>query len=155
MISFLKLKSLGVYFVSVAFLMGSWGCSYTPSYLQRGEKAQVSDRWKVRKIDPSRLSPDESAILEKMGSPQYIRFYRKLDPDRERVYAWVYTEPVGLVSFIDGKQVGYVVVDDDPSPFERASKKMAFLGRCGYRDRGWPGFALLFHCKEIGQRRTP
>ena len=131
MISFLKLKSLGVYFVSVAFLMGSWGCSYTPSYLQRGEKAQVSDRWKVRKIDPSRLSPDESAVLEKMGSPQYIRFYRKLDPDRERVYAWVYTEPVGLVSFIDGKQVGYVVVDDDPSPLNEHQKKWLFWGAVG------------------------
>ncbi|MGD0625656.1 MAG: hypothetical protein ABSB32_13155 [Thermodesulfobacteriota bacterium] len=117
-----------MYFVSVAFLMGSWGCSYKPSYLQRSESAQVSDRWKVRTIDPSRLSPDEAAALEKMGSPQYIRFYRKLDPDRERVYAWVYTEPVRLISFIDGKQVGYVVVDDDPSPLNEHQKKRLFWG---------------------------
>jgi len=143
MISFLKLKSLGVYFVSVAFLMGSWGCSYKPSYLQRSERAQVSDRWKVRKIDPSRLSPDESAVLEKMGSPQYIRFYRKLDPDRERVYAWVYTEPVGLISFIDGKQVGYVVVDDDPSPLNEHQKKRLFWGSVAIATVG--GLGLLYY----------
>lgn len=108
--------------------MASWGCSYKPSYLQRSEKAQVSNRWKVRKIDPSRLSPDESAVFEKMGSPQYVRFYRELDSDRERVYAWVYAEPVRLISFIDGKQVAYVVVDDDPSAWNEYQKKWFFWG---------------------------
>ena len=126
MISFLKFKSFGVYFVLVAFLMASGGCSYKPSYLQRGEKAQVSERWRVRKIDPSKLSSDESAVLEKMGPPQYIRFYRKLDALRMPVYSWVYTEPVRLISFIDGKQVGYVVVDDDPSSLNEHQKKVFF-----------------------------
>lgn len=144
MLSLLKLKSLGVYLVSVAFLMGSWGCSYKPSYLQRGERAQVSDRWRVRKIDPSRLSPDESAVLEKMGSPQYIRFYRKLDPDRARVYAWVYTEPVRFISFIDGKQVGYVVVDDDPSPWNEHQKKWLFWGSVVTATVGGLGLLYFF-----------
>ncbi len=143
MLSFLKLKSLGVYFLSAAFLMGSWGCSYKPSYLQRGETAQASERWKVRKIDASKLSPDESAVLEKMGSPQYIRFYRKLDPDRERVYAWVYTEPIGLISFMDGKQVGYVVVDDDPSPWNEHQKKWLFWGSVTAATVG--GLILLYY----------
>jgi hypothetical protein len=143
MISFLNLKSFGVYFVSAAFLMASWGCSYKPSYLQRGEGAQASERWKVRKIDPSRLSPDESAVLEKMGSPQYIRFYRKLDLDRERVYAWVYTEPVRLISFIDGKQVGYVVVDDDPSALNEHQKNVFFWSSVAAATVG--GLALLYY----------
>ena len=142
MISFLNLKSFGVYFVSAAFLMASWGCSYKPSYLQRGETAQVSERWKVRKIDPSKLSPDESAVLEKMGPPQYIRFYRKLDALRMPVYAWVYTEPVKLISFIDGKQVGYVVVDDDPSPFNEHQKKLAFWSTVAAGTVG--GLALIY-----------
>jgi hypothetical protein len=143
MISFLNSKSFGVYFVSAAFLMASLGCSYKPSYLQRGETAQVSERWRVRKIDPSRLSPDESAVLEKMGPPQYIRFYRKLDDDRERVYAWVYTEPVRLFSFIDGKQVGYVVLDDDPSSLNEHQKKVFFWTSVTAATVG--GLALIYY----------
>jgi len=81
--------------------------------------------------------------LEKMGSPQYIRFYRKLDPDRERVYAWVYTEPVRLISFIDGKQVGYVVVDDDPSPLNEHQKKRLFWGSVAIATVG--GLGLLYY----------
>ncbi len=143
MISFVKFKSFGVYFVLVAFLVASLGCSYKPSYLQRGEKAQVSERWRVRKIDPSKLSPDESAVLEKMGAPQYIRFYRKLDPLRMRVYEWVYAEPVRLISFIDGKQVGYVVVDDDPSPLNEHQKKEFFWGSVAAATVG--GLALIYY----------
>ena len=143
MISLLKLKRLGVYFVSVAFLLASWGCSYKPSYLQRSEKAWVSERWKVKQIDPSSFSPDESAVFERMGSPQYIRFYRKLDPDRERVYTWVYTEPVRLISFIDGKQAGYVVVDDDPSPLNEHQKKWLFWSSVTIATVG--GLGLLYY----------
>jgi hypothetical protein len=142
MIPFLKFKSFGVYFVLVAFLMTSWGCSYKPSYLQRGEGAQVSERWKVRRIDPSKLSPDESAVLEKMGPPQYIRFYRKLDALRMPVYSWVYTEPVRLISFIDGKQVGYVVVDEDPSPLNEHQKKVFFWSSVAAGTVG--GLALIY-----------
>jgi hypothetical protein len=128
MIFFLKFKSFGVYLISAALLMAPLGCSYKPSYLRRSEKTQVSDRWKVKEIDPSRLLPDESAVFEKMGSPQYVRFFRELDPNRQRVYAWVYTEPVRLFSFIDGKQVGYVVVDDNSSPLNESQRKWLFWG---------------------------
>jgi hypothetical protein len=128
MIFSLKLKSFGVYLISVAFLLATLGCSYKPSYLRRSEKAQVSDRWKVKEIDPSRLLPDESAVFERMGSPQYIQFFRELDPNRQRVYTWVYTEPVRLFNFVDGKQIGYVVVDDNTSPFNEYQKKWVFWG---------------------------
>jgi hypothetical protein len=88
----------------------------------------VAQRWKVQKIDPSRLSPPEASVFEKMGPPQFIRFYRTLGPDREPVYMWIYTEPVRLVSFIDGKPVGYEVLDDNPSPLNDYQKKWLFWG---------------------------
>ena len=126
MASFLKFKSFWVHLVWGTLLVASLGCSYRPSYLQKSEKTDIAERWKVKKIDPSKLSPDETTVFEKMGSPQYVRFYRKLDPDRERVYEWVYSEPVILVSFIEGKQVEYVVVDDNPSSLNDYQKELLF-----------------------------
>jgi len=126
--SILKFKSVCVYLTSLAFLTSSLACSYKPAYLQKSEKTQVVRRWKVQKIDPSRLSSPEASVFEKMGPPQFIRFYRRLDPDRERVYMWIYTEPVRLVSFIDGKAVDYVVLDDNPSPLNEDQKKWLLWG---------------------------
>jgi hypothetical protein len=126
--SILKFKSFCVYFISLAFLTTSLACSYKPAYLQKSEKTQVAQRWKVQKIDPSSLSSPEASVLEKMGPPQFIRFYRKLDPDRKRVYMWIYTEPVRLVSFIDGKAVDYVLLDDNLSPLNDYQKKWLFWG---------------------------
>ena len=82
MASILKFKFFCVYFILLAFLATSLACSYKPAYLQKSEKTLVAQRWKVHKIDPSRLSSSEASVLEKMGPPQFIRFYRKLDPDR-------------------------------------------------------------------------
>jgi len=126
--SILKLKSFCVYFISLAFLTTSIACSYKPAYLRKSEKTPVAQRWKVQKIDPARLSPSEASVFEKMGPPQFIRFYRKLDPDRERVYMWIYAEPVRLVSFIDGKAVEYVLLDDNPSPLNDYQKKWLLWG---------------------------
>jgi len=126
--SILKFKFFCVYFISLAFLTTSLACSYKPAYLQKSEKTQVAQRWKVQKIDPSRLSSPEASVFEKMGPPQFIRFYRKLDLDRERVYMWIYTDPVRLVSFIDGKMVDYVLLDDNPSPLNDYQKKWLLWG---------------------------
>lgn len=126
--SFLQFKFFWVYSIAATLLLSSWGCSYKPSYLHKSRSTQVAQRWKVEKVDPSRLSPDEMAAFEKMGSPQYIRFYRNLDPDRERVYEWVYTDPVRLVFFKDGKQIDYIVVDDNPSPLNEYQKEVLFWG---------------------------
>ncbi len=142
MASFLKFKSFWVHFVWSTLLVASFGCSYKPSYLQKSESTDIAERWKVKKIDPSKLSPDETTAFEKMGSPQYVRFYRKLDSDRERVYEWVYTEPVILISFIDRKQVEYVVVDDNPSSLNDYQKKWLFWG--GVTTAIVGGLALLY-----------
>jgi hypothetical protein len=126
--SVLQFKSFWVYCLSLTFLATPLACSYKPAYLQKSEKTPVAQRWKVQKIDPSRLSSPEASVFEKMGPPQFIRFYRKLDPDRERVYMWIYTEPVRLVSFIDGKAFDYVLLDDNPSPLNDYQKKWLFWG---------------------------
>ena len=124
----LKFKSFWVYALVLTFLATPLSCSYKPAYLQMSEKTPVAERWKVQKIDPSKLSPAEAAILEKMGPPQFIRFYRKLDPDRERVYMWIYTEPVRLVSFIDGKPFNYVLLDENLTSLNDYQKKWLFWG---------------------------
>lgn len=140
---FLKIKSFLVYFTAATFLLASWGCGYKPSYLRESKKAEISNRWRVEKIDPSRLSADEASIYERMGSPQYIRFYRTIAPERERVFEWAYTEPVHLVFFIDGKRVEYVPVDDDTSPLNDNQRKWLFWG--GVSAAGVGALALLYY----------
>lgn len=142
-VTVMKFKCFWVYFLSLALLLASIGCSYKPAYLQKSEKTQVGQRWKVQKIDPTRLSSPEASVFEKIGPPQFIRFYRKLDPGRERVYMWIYTEPVRLVSFIDGKQVEYVVVDDNLSPLNDYQKKWLFWG--GISAGAVVGAGLLYY----------
>jgi hypothetical protein len=41
---------------------------------------------------------------------------------------WIYTEPVRLVSFVDGKAVDYVLLDDNPSPLNDYQKKWLLWG---------------------------
>jgi len=123
---FLNFKSFWVYALLVTLLVPSLACTYKPAYLQKGKTAEVSERWRVERINPSTLSPEEKSVFETLGPPQYIRFFRKLSLDRDRVYAWVYTDPVRFISFIDGKKIDYVVVDDDPSPFNEYQRKTMF-----------------------------
>ena len=124
----LQFKSFWVYTLLTAFLLSSAACTYKPAYLQREKKTQVSERWSVEKINASTLSPDEKSVYENFGSPQYIRFYRRLSVDREKVYAWVYTEPVNFITFIDGKKVDYAVLDDDLSSLNEYQKNILFWG---------------------------
>lgn len=126
--SIVKFKSVWAYCLLLTFLATPLACSYKPAYLQKSEKTLVAERWKVQKINPSRLSPAETSLFEKMGPPQFIRFYRKLDSDRERVYMWIYTEPVRFVSFIDGKAFEYVLLDANPSPLNDYQKKWLLWG---------------------------
>jgi hypothetical protein len=123
-----KFKSVWAYCLLLTFLATPLACSYKPAYLQKSEKTLVAERWKVQKINPSRLSPAEASLFEKMGPPQFIRFYRKLDPDRERVYMWIYTEPLRFVSFIDGKAFDYVLLDANSSPLNDYQKKWLLWG---------------------------
>jgi hypothetical protein len=125
---FLRFKSIGIYTLILAFLGSSFACGYKPAYLQKGKTAEVSERWKVEKINPDRLSADENSVLETFGTPDYIRFYRHRSLEREKVYAWIYVEPARFVTFIDGKKVDYAVLDDDLSSLNEHQKNMLFWG---------------------------
>ena len=123
----MKLKPLLVYALVASLLLPSFACSYKPAYLKESKKTEVDDRWRVEKIDASRLSADEKSFYESMGSPQFIRFYRGL-LQRQEVYTWVYTDPIRFVMFIDGKKVDYIVLDDDDSRWTEHQRKVLFWG---------------------------
>jgi hypothetical protein len=126
MSSFSKLRSLVVFLAVSALALTPLGCSYKPSYLQKSDSTKVSERWKVLKLDPAKMSPDEKAVLETMGLPAYIRFFRHLSVERETVYEWIYDEPVQLFTFMNGKKVDYLVLDENPSSLNQAEKDLLF-----------------------------
>lgn len=123
-----RFKSIWIYTTLLAFLGSSLACGYKPSYLQKGKTTEVSERWRVEKINPARLSADEKSVLETFGTPDYIRFFRKRSLEREKVYAWIYVEPVRFVTFIDGKKTDYAVLDEDLSSLNEHQKDMLFWG---------------------------
>jgi hypothetical protein len=124
----LRFKSICVYTLLTAFLVSSVACSYKPAYLQKGKTAEISERWKVQKINPKLLSADEKSTLEQFGSPENIRFYRRLSQKREKVYAWIYADPVRFVTFIDGKKIDYAVLDADLTPWNEQQQSQLFWG---------------------------
>ena len=124
----LRFKSFWIYTLILAFLGSSFACGYKPAYLQKGKTAEVSERWRVEKINPARLSADEKSVLETFGTPDYIRFFRKRSLEREKVYAWIYVEPARFVTFIDGKKTDYAVLDEDLSSLNEHQKDMLFWG---------------------------
>ncbi len=125
---FLKFKIIIIYAVVAAFLGALASCGHRPAYLKEGKTAELSERWRVTKIDPALLSADEKAVLEGFGPPDYIRFYRKRSLDREKVYAWIYAEPARFVTFVEGKKVDYAVLDEDLSSFNEHQRNMLFWG---------------------------
>jgi hypothetical protein len=112
--------------LGVVAMLALAGCAVKPAYLQ-GEKTDVPARWKVEKIEPTRLSDDQRAILERRGPPQYVRFFREVDT-RHPVYAWVYVgaaDTVDLVWFVDGTRVEDTAVDRDTSAFSSTTRRRA------------------------------
>jgi hypothetical protein len=125
---FLRFKSIWTYTLLFAFLGSFFACGYKPAYLQDGKTAEISERWRVKKINPDRLSADENSVLETFGTPDYIRFYRRRSLEREKVYAWIYLEPARFFTFIEGKKVDYAVLDDDLSSLNEQQKNTLFWG---------------------------
>ena len=122
--SSLRPRSFLVFLTLTSLVFSPLGCSYKPSYLQKSESTKVSERWRVLKLDPSKLSADEKGVYDRMGPPGYVRFFRNLTVDREKVYEWVYEDPVQLFTFINGKKVDSTVLDEDPSSLNPAEKKV-------------------------------
>jgi len=123
---FSKPRSLVVFLTLTALVFSPLGCSYKPSYLQKSDSTKISERWKVVKLDPAKMSADEKAVLETMGLPAYIRFFRHFSLEREMVYEWIYDEPVQLFTFMNGKKVDYLVLDENPSSLNEAEKNFLF-----------------------------
>jgi hypothetical protein len=110
--------------LAAVILLATVGCAYKPAYL-RGEKTDVPNRWKVEKIEPSRLSEDQRDTLERRGPPTYVRFFREVE-SRKPVYAWIYAgegDTVDLVWFIEGKAVEAIAVDSDTSAFSSTTRR--------------------------------
>lgn len=110
----------------LVFLAASLGCSYKPAYLQKSGPTKISERWKVETINPAKLSEDERQVYEKMGPPNYVRFFRHLSVEREKVYEWIYAEPIQFFTFMNGKKVDYVVMDENPTSLNESQQRVYF-----------------------------
>jgi hypothetical protein len=112
--------------VGVMIGLAAVGCTYKPGYIQ-GESTDVPHRWRVEKVEPTHLSPDQGATLERRGPPTYVRFFREVET-RKPVYAWIYTgeeEAIDVVWFVDGTQVEDIAVDSDPSAYSSTTRRRA------------------------------
>jgi hypothetical protein len=99
-------------------------CTYKPGYLT-GASTEIPQRWRVEKIAPGGLSPDQRTTLEDRGPPTYVRFFRQVET-RDPVYAWIYGdsgEAVDIVWFVDGKRADNLAVDTDPSAFSSTTRR--------------------------------
>ena len=91
------------------------GCSGQAPYM-RGWQTQLTppNRWTGGSIQEQKLSEDEAAVHQELGSPDVIRFFRAMQT-RERVYEWIYTDKQQVVWFVDRKRVEYIAVDTNTS----------------------------------------
>jgi hypothetical protein len=100
------------------------GCSIKPGYLEESTVV-FENRWKVQKIDPADLSPDEKQVYDSLGPPTYVRLFRTMDT-RQKAYAWIYDQPeapVEVVVFIEGKRVEEAALDPDTSALRESTRR--------------------------------
>jgi hypothetical protein len=91
--------------------MRSWQTQTTPTH-----------RWTGGIIKEQKLSADEAAVYQELGSPDVIRFFRAVQT-RQQVYEWIYTEKQQVVWFVDRQRVEYVAVDTDTSGATKESRE--------------------------------
>jgi hypothetical protein len=92
--------------------MRSWSTQTTPT-----------NRWIGGTIKEQKLSADEAAVYQELGTPDAIRFFRAIQT-RQRVYEWIYTEKQQVVWFVDRQRVEYIAVDTDTSGTTKESREM-------------------------------
>ena len=103
-------------------LCGLTGCSTQAAYMRGWQPLEpITNRWQGGSLRPAKLSHDEAAVLEELGTPDEIRFFRNAST-REAVYAWIYKEPKQLVWFNAGQRVEYVAVDTSTSKLTAAER---------------------------------
>ena len=99
------------------------GCTSQASYMQKWQAVErIANHWSGGTIRADRLSEDEMAAFEELGTPDVIRFFRQV-PTSKRVYAWIYEPPNQVLWFIDGQRVDYVEVDSNTFPLSRAERQ--------------------------------
>jgi hypothetical protein len=91
----------------------------------------IPNRWTGGTMAAHKLSADETAVYEELGTPEAIRFFRT-NETRQRVYEWVYLERDQIVWFVERQRVDYVTVDTNISGFSKETRetveKKAFAG---------------------------
>jgi hypothetical protein len=98
------------------------GCSPQAAYMRGWEPLdRITNRWQGGAVRPTKLTHDEAAVLDELGTPDQIRFFRNAST-REPVYEWIYKEPEQLVWFNAGQRVEYVAVDASPAKLTAAER---------------------------------
>lgn len=99
------------------------GCTPQAKYMQKWQPADnMSTRWAGGTIREDRLSEDEATVFKELGTPDVIRFYRRV-PTRDRVYTWIYEAPNQVIWFVEGQRVDYVEVDANTLSLSRAEQQ--------------------------------
>jgi hypothetical protein len=82
----------------------------------------INHRWSGGTIKANKLSADEAAVYEELGTPDVIRFFRA-NETRQPVYEWLYLEREQVVWFVDRQRVDYVAVDADASELKKETRE--------------------------------
>ncbi len=111
------------------------GCTPQASYMRKWQPAErIANRWSGGEIRTGKLSADETAVFEEMGTPDVIRLFRRVQT-RERVYEWIYESDGQVVWFVEGERVDYVVVDENMLPLTREERQ-------SFRQKAYAGGVL-------------
>ncbi len=146
-------RVVGVLSVILSLLMG---CSTQAPYMRGWQpEERILYRWTGGTFRANKLSDDEKAVMDELGTPDTIRFFRGA-LDRQRVYEWIYQDKAQVVWFADGQRVDYVAVDTNTSARTQAERDQTtskvvqggFLG--GIIAGLSAGFVLL--AEDIGLR---
>jgi hypothetical protein len=132
------------------------GCTSQATYMQKWQPTdRISNRWADGTIRADRLSDDEAAAFQELGTPDVIRFYRRV-PTRERVYAWIYEASNQVIWFVDGQRMDYVEVDDNTLPLtqeeQQTLKSKAFAGGVLFGAVGALATGFILFGEDIGLR---
>lgn len=108
------------------------GCNAQARYMRDWQRLpDIANRWTGGTIQEAKLSSDEAVVLDELGPPEDIRFFRSAE-SREPVYEWIYKERERLVWFVERKRVDYVKVDTSTSRWtatqREAGKSKAVTG---------------------------
>jgi hypothetical protein len=99
------------------------GCTLQAPYMRGWDPAEgIANRWTGGTFNEKKLSSDEAAVYQELGTPEAVRFFRTLQT-RQRVYEWIYLKTDRNVWFVDGTRVDYVTVDAGSSAFTKESRE--------------------------------